>query len=152
MNNYPLTLLYDASCPICQREVDHLKARNHQALLHFIDISGVAFDSQPYGVSQSEMMRIIHAQRPDGSMLTGVAVFRLAYAAVGLGWLTAATAWPVLKPFCDWMYLHFARNRYRLSGQLSGLLLDALFHIPAKRAERHSRACKDAACKLPHSV
>lgn len=145
MTNYPLTLLYDESCALCKLEIDNLKARNQQGLLRFIDVSGHDFDAQPYAVSQQEMMQIIHAIRPDCSMAKGVEVFRLAYGAVGLGWITAATAWPVLKPLCDWAYLHIARNRYRLSGSMSGLL----FGIAARRAERRSRACKNGACKMP---
>lgn len=142
MNNYPLTVLYDASCPLCQLEIDNLQARNHRELLRFVDIAGKQIAAAEYGATQAEMMRIIHALRPDGSLVKGVEVFRLAYAAVDLGWITAPTAWPLLKPLFDWAYPHVARHRYRLSGKLSGLL----FLIAARRAERRSRSCKDGVC------
>ena len=145
MQNYPLTLLYDESCPICKLEVENLKARNRQNHLQFIDVSVPDFDTSPYGVSQEEMMAIIHAVKPDGSLVKGVEVFRLAYTAVGLGWITAATAWPIFRPISDWAYRHIARNRYRLSGRFSGIL----FRLAAKRAEQRSRACHDGLCKAP---
>ena len=34
-----LTLLYDASCPVCSLEMDHLRARNLAGTLAFIDMS-----------------------------------------------------------------------------------------------------------------
>jgi predicted DCC family thiol-disulfide oxidoreductase YuxK len=144
MSNYPLTILYDESCPLCKLEIDNLKARNHRALLNFIDVSDENFDGVNYAATREHMMEIIHAMKPDGSLIQGVEVFRLAYSAVGLGWITAATGFPILKNFFDWTYPYIARNRYRLSGRFSGLL----FQIAAMRAERRSRACKNGVCDL----
>ncbi|MFZ6657627.1 thiol-disulfide oxidoreductase DCC family protein [Undibacterium sp. TJN19] len=144
MTNYPLTLLYDESCPVCKLEMDNLKARNTRGLLKFIDASASDFDASPYGISQKEMMRVIYAVKPDGSLVHSTEAIRLAYAAVGLGWLTSASGWPVLKPVFDWAYLRLANNRHLLSDKLSGLIL----LIAAKRAERRSRACKDGACPI----
>ena len=36
---YPLTLLYDAQCPVCALEMDHLRSRNDAGRLRFVDIS-----------------------------------------------------------------------------------------------------------------
>lgn len=148
MNNYPLTLLYDESCPLCKLEIDNLKARNNKDLLRFIDVSAEDFDDSAYPASKKDMMDIIHAIRPDGSVAKGVEVFRLAYAAVGLGWITAPTGFPILKPLFDWAYIRIARNRYRLSNRFSG----CLFKIAAERAARHaqhqSQQCKDGACHV----
>lgn len=144
MSNYPLTLLYDESCPLCKLEIDNLKARNEKNLLKFVDISGNDFDTSPYGIPQAELMRVIHAIKPDNSVVTGVAVFRLAYEAIGLGWITAPTGWPLLKPLFDWLYLRFADNRYRLSSRATGYL----FEVAAKRAEKRSRRCKDNQCAV----
>jgi len=149
MNNYPLTLLYDESCPLCKLEIDNLRARNDQDLLRFIDVSAEDFDDSPYPASKKEMMDIIHAVRPDGSMAKGVEVFRLAYGAVGLGWITAPTALPLLKPLFDWAYVHVARNRYRLSNRFSGFLFKIAADRAARRAVQQSQSCKDGACHLP---
>ena len=151
MNNYPLTLLYDESCPLCKLEMDNLRARNTQDLLRFIDVSAPEFDDNNYLASKKEMMDIIHAIRPDGSMVKGIEVFRLAYGAVGLGWITAPTKLPVLKPFFDWAYVHVARNRYRLSSRFSGVLFKIAADRAAKRALKQSQQCRDGFCDIKSS-
>jgi predicted DCC family thiol-disulfide oxidoreductase YuxK len=119
---YPLTLLYDGACPVCNLEMDNLKARNTEGLLRFVDISVPQFDATPYGASITDMNALIHALRPDGSLVVGVEVFRLAYSAVGLGHVTVATGWPLLRPLADAAYAVFARNRYGFSKAFLPLL------------------------------
>ena len=56
--------------------------------------------------------------------MRGLEVFRRAYDAVGLGFVLAPTAWPVLRPIADATYRWFARNRVRL-GRLFGRSYDS---------------------------
>ena len=51
----------------------------------------------------------------DGSVLRDVAVFREAYALIGLGWLYAPTAWPLLAPLVNGLYGLWAAARLRLT-------------------------------------
>ncbi len=141
-NNYPLTLLYDGACSVCNLEMDNLKARNTEGWLHFVDISIPFFDASPYGASLEQMNGLIHAQRPDGSLVIGVEVFRLAYGAVGLGHLTAPTAWPVLKPAVDAAYAVFARHRHTISRVAAPLIT----HLAAQRAARRTQQCVTGTC------
>ena len=133
-DNYPLTLLYDGACPVCNLEMDNLKARNCAEQLKFVDISAPFFDATPYGATLADMNGLIHAQRPDGTLVVGVEVFRLAYGAVGLGHLTAPTGWPGFKPAIDAAYAVFARNRYGFSAAFMPLLE----RLRALRAARRS--------------
>lgn len=144
MNPYPLTLLYDGACPVCAVEVEHLAARDTQHRLRFIDISVAGFDPQPYGVPLADMLAAMHAVRRDGTVVRGVEVFRLAYAAVGLGWITRPTGWPLLKPFFDRAYAVFARNRYRIPRSVA----DFLFSMAAKRAVKRTQACRNDRCEI----
>jgi predicted DCC family thiol-disulfide oxidoreductase YuxK len=41
--DYPLTLFYDADCPVCSLEMDHLRARNDAGKLRFVDIAVPGF-------------------------------------------------------------------------------------------------------------
>jgi predicted DCC family thiol-disulfide oxidoreductase YuxK len=143
--HFPLTLLYDGACPVCNLEMDNLKACNTARLLKFVDISAPFFDAAPYGASLAAMNGLIHAVRPDGSLVIGVEVFRLAYGAVGLGHLTAPTGWPLLKPAFDAAYKVFARNRYGISSAVGPVLT----RIAAVRANRRSQACAKGACDVP---
>jgi predicted DCC family thiol-disulfide oxidoreductase YuxK len=157
--NYPLTLLYDGACPVCNLEMDNLKHRNTEGLLVFIDISLPEFDPLPYGATLAEMNGLIHAMRPDGSLVVGVEVFRLAYGAVGLGHLTGPTAWPGLKPLVDTAYAVFARNRYGFSRAFMPLLTAlgnaraarrrAGVEAAAQNALASAAACQSGQCELP---
>ncbi len=137
---FPLTLLYDGACPICNLEMDNLKHRNTAGLLAFMDISSPEFDARPYGATLAEMNGLIHAVRPDGSLVVGVEVFRLAYGAVGLGRLIAPTAWPWIKPLVEAAYAVFARNRYGFSRAFMPLLTA----LRAARATRRGASVKVA--------
>jgi predicted DCC family thiol-disulfide oxidoreductase YuxK len=80
-----------------------------------VDIADPSFDPSVYGRSLEQLMGTIHGVGPDGVLVSGVEVFRRAYAAVGLGWLLAPTGWPVLRPLFDLAYRAFARVRPMLS-------------------------------------
>jgi predicted DCC family thiol-disulfide oxidoreductase YuxK len=53
----------------------------------------------------------------DGEVLRDVAVFRRAYALVGLGWLYAPSGWPLVSSLADWAYGLWAAWRLRLTGR-----------------------------------
>jgi predicted DCC family thiol-disulfide oxidoreductase YuxK len=148
-HHYPLTLLYDGACPVCNLEMDNLKARNTAGLLVFVDIAVPLFDPTPYGATLEAMNGLIHAMRPDGSLVIGVEVFRLAYGAVGLGHLTAPTAWPLLKPAFDAAYKVFARNRYGFSKAMMPALTRLRSLRAAKRAATQHEA---AACNATQAA
>lgn len=141
MKNYPLTLLYDSACPICKSEMDALRERDaQQGRLRFIDIAAPGFDAAPYGATLAQLNAVIHGVTPDGRVLSGVEVLRLAYAAVGLGWLLRPTGWPVLKPLFDRGYAVFARHRYGFSAVFAPLIEQ----VVAQRTARRMRRCRDA--------
>jgi len=93
---YPLTLFYDAACPVCALEMDHLRERNREGRLVFVNIAAPGFDPAPYGVSCADMDAEIHGLCADGTMLRGVEVLRLAYDAADLGWVLRPTGWTPL--------------------------------------------------------
>lgn len=145
-NDYPLTLLYDGACPVCRLEMDRLAQRDTLKRLVFVDIAAPDFELARYagdsGVTLEDMNLLIHAMLPDGTLVAGVEVFRLAYGAVGLGLLFAPTALPLLKPLFDGGYAAFARNRYAVSAVLGPLLV----RVAAARAATRSAACTEGAC------
>lgn len=122
--DWDIKLLYDGECPLCVREVRMLERFNKKSLfgakpgkLALADIAAPGFDAQVYGRSFEELMGQIHGVLPDGRLITGMEVFRRAYAAVGLGALAAPTGWPLLRPLFDLFYRWFARNRLRITGR-----------------------------------
>ncbi|MDY7107308.1 MAG: DUF393 domain-containing protein [Planctomycetota bacterium] len=113
-----LTIFIDGECPLCRREARTLERLDRgRGRLKLVDITDASFDPGRFGRSVDQMMAAIHGRLPDGTMITGMEVFRRAYAAVGLGWLLAPTAWPGLRRLFDRLYAWFARNRTRLTGR-----------------------------------
>jgi predicted DCC family thiol-disulfide oxidoreductase YuxK len=146
---YPLTLLYDAACPVCALEMDHLRARNEAGRLVFIDISAPGFDPAPFGATLAEMDAEIHALRADGQLMKGVQVLRLAYEAVGLGWVMRPAGWAPLRGPADVAYRLFARHRRTIS-RAAAPLIDGVRVLRAWQAARRMRRCAQGACTVNH--
>ncbi|MDA0837227.1 MAG: DUF393 domain-containing protein [Planctomycetota bacterium] len=115
-----LRILYDGDCPFCKREAAWLQRLDKKKKLEFKDIARPDFNPSDYGLTHERVQTSIHGILPDGSMIHGVAVFRSAYKAIGLGWLLAPTGWPGLRKVSDAAYTFFAKNRIRLGNLFSG--------------------------------
>lgn len=114
MNKWQFKLLYDGDCPLCLKEVNWLRKYNHHERLILENISDKDFNAGKYNKTINELMGSIHGVYPNGKIISGMEVFRQAYRAVGLGWIFAPTAWPVLKIFFDISYKIFARYRIKI--------------------------------------
>ena len=145
MKTYPLTLLYDAACPVCSLEMDHVWERNSAGRLAFIDTTAPGFDAAAYGTTLSELQAQIHGVLPDGSHLIGLAALREAYAAVGLGWVLKPTAWGALAPLADAGYRVFARHRQRIS-RTAAPLIAAMRAVRARRVAKAMAQCQAGTC------
>jgi predicted DCC family thiol-disulfide oxidoreductase YuxK len=143
-NHYPLTLLFDGACPICRLEMDRLAQLDGLRRLAFVDIAVPGFDATNYGAKVEDMQSLIHAVRPDGTLVVGVEVFRLAYGAVGWGLLFAPTALPGVSSIAERAYAVFARNRYKVSSLLQPLLARM---AAAQAARRTAGACAGDVCE-----
>ncbi|RZI86734.1 MAG: DUF393 domain-containing protein [Rubrivivax sp.] len=153
---YPLTLLYDASCPVCRLEMDELRRRDVAGRLVFADMSAPGFDLTahwPAGTaheppSMLALNAALHGIGANGMVYTGIETIRLAYAGVGLGWLWAPTAWPVLRPAFDLSYRLFARHRHAISARLAPLV-----HLIEQRRARarmgRMQRCHEAQAHSP---
>ena len=121
MDRWELKVLYDGQCPLCRKEADLLRwldGGRRRLLLE--DLSSPDFEASKYGATIEQLMDQIHGVLPSGRLVKGMAVFRRAYDAVGLGWLLAPTNWPILRGFFDAGYEWFARNRLWLTGRFGG--------------------------------
>lgn len=113
-----LTLLYDGGCPLCLREVNFLRKRDQHSRIAFVDINASDYSPEQHqGISYRQAMGRIHAIQGNGTVLKDVAVFREAYRLIGLGWLYAPTAWPIIGPLADWVYGLWAQWRLALTGR-----------------------------------
>lgn len=148
MSAYPLTLYYDASCPLCNAEMSNLMLRNDAGRLAFVDASADGFASPVDGVDREQMMLAMHGVWADGRVSRGVDAIHEAYVAVGLGHVTAFTQWPIVSSALAWLYPRFARHRQLVPRWL----VRALFEGPIRRSAQAAHArmnCHAAGCELP---
>jgi predicted DCC family thiol-disulfide oxidoreductase YuxK len=135
MASYPLTVFFDGACPICDREIALMRRLDRRRRLIFCDFSRPDYDLTSIAIPPAELGRIIHACWGDGTVITGVDVFRAMWEAVGLRFLARLTRFSLVEPIVVNAYAWFARNRLRLTGR--------------------SHTCAESACKSalsrPHS-
>jgi len=147
---YPLTLLFDGTCPVCTLEMDHLRERDAAGHLNLIDFTAPGFDPAPWGSTLEAMNAEIHGYTADGSAVRGLAALRLAYAAVDLGWVLKPTGIGPLRPLFDMGYRGFARHRRTIS-RLAAPLIDAVRRHRARRTLHRMASCRDGACAMRHN-
>ena len=126
---YPLTVFYDASCPMCANEMLSLRERDHGAHLEIVDCSAPEFDEEVLagtGITRAELMKRIHARDAHGRWLAALDAIEAAYRAAGLE--RAARFWGAreLRPLLDPLYRWIARRRQALS-RLGGARLASRF-------------------------
>jgi predicted DCC family thiol-disulfide oxidoreductase YuxK len=115
---YPITIYYDASCPLCTSEMQALKSRDQAERLMLVDCLRPDFADQATtqaGLSQRDLMQRIHAHDAAGRWLRGVDVFEAAYGAVGLRLLAFLWGCRLWRPLLDRLYPVIARHRQPLS-------------------------------------
>ena len=141
---YPLTLYYESACPLCNAEMSNLMLRNTEGHLRFVDVSAPDFSELPEGTTMEDLLELIHARTADGRVIKGVEVFRLAYQVVGLGWVSAAMRWPLLRPLAERGYPVLARNRHRIPRGLVRLMFEGAVRRAAERSA--AARCDAASC------
>lgn len=109
----PFEVFYDEQCPLCRKEINFIRRRDKQNRITLTDISAADFDAAETGKSLDELMREIHGRYGDGSLITGVEVFREIYQRIGLGFFVRPTRLPGIRWIMDRMYNLFAKLRYK---------------------------------------
>lgn len=113
-----INMLYDSKCNLCMMEVNYLSKKDKAGKIKFTDIEDPSYDpSDPANanIEYATGMKSMHAVLANGEVITGVAVFRELYSAIGLGWLYGFTKYPVIKPIMDSLYDSWAVYRTDLT-------------------------------------
>jgi predicted DCC family thiol-disulfide oxidoreductase YuxK len=141
--SWKIKLLYDGECPLCLREVSFLQKRDAgRGLVAFVDIAAENYNPEENGgISFAAAMGRIHAVLADGTILQNVEVFRQVYDILGIGWIYAATKWPVIGFLVDIIYEIWASWRLTLTGRpnLQTILAEHQKRLECNASNRCSR-------------
>lgn len=110
-----LTVLYDGACPLCRREIAHVKGlaqRRSDSGLCFLDISQQAEGSTAFAEDRAELLARFHVQRADGSRLDGAAAFVAMWSRLpGWRWLARLARLPGMLTLLEAAYRGFLKLR-----------------------------------------
>jgi predicted DCC family thiol-disulfide oxidoreductase YuxK len=131
---YPLTIYYDAACPMCKSEMETLKQTDYDNKLILIDCSNIDLETPAScPVTREAMMERIHAIDANGKWIKSVDVFEAAYAASGFNRLAKIWGSQTLRPILSRAYPWVADNRHWLSRSPLPYLLNKALRMCANK-------------------
>lgn len=134
---YPLTIYYDASCPLCSAEMHTIKETDFENKLILVDCSNDSFNEPAFCPTDKEtMMARIHAQDAAGQWIKGVDVFTVAYSAAGFNSLSKFWGSSMMRPILTRAYPLIADNRHWLSKTPLPYLFNKLLRMCAPTSSK----------------
>ena len=116
-----LTVLYDGSCPLCQREMSVYRGLQPNTPVCFADVSDTTL-ALPSGTTREQLMARFHVRGSDGRLLSGAPAFLELWAALpGWRWLALAGRLPGAAWAMERLYRFFLRWRPALQRWASRL-------------------------------
>ena len=120
-NTPALTVLYDASCPLCRREIGVYRGLQPNTPVCFADVSDTTL-ALPSGTTREQLMARFHVRGSDGRLLSGAQAFLALWAALpGWRWLALAGRLPGAAWAMERLYRFFLRWRPALQRWASRL-------------------------------
>lgn len=145
-SDLPLTVYFDASCPMCHSEILNIKAHDAKDHLRLVNCSDPGFDDTAFweeDVTLEDMMTRLHVRDRQGAWIKGAAAMELIYRAAGMQRM--ARLWAPDKPLGR-LYPWIARHRQALSITGMSLLFALWTRCAAWRAYRQTRKCGAGKC------
>ena len=150
---YLLTVYFDASCKLCNSEMQNIKLHDIENRLMLVDCSAPEFDDGPFlmeGITRDVMMNCLHVRNDQGVWIKGVAAFEVIYRSVGMVSIAKLWGHPITRPLAERAYPWVVRHRHFLSR----LGLHKLFNLwsrhAARQADKRSRQCSEGKCSITH--
>ncbi|MFQ3235874.1 MAG: putative DCC family thiol-disulfide oxidoreductase YuxK [Paraglaciecola sp.] len=132
-----LTIFYDAKCPLCTTEMNHLKEYDKNNVITLVDLHQQDFANLYPEIKFIDAMNILHGAY-NGKLLLGLEVTHRAWTLVGKGFWVAPLNWPVIKQLSHWVYLGLAKYRHPISTTLAKAF--------PKLFDKASAQCRSGTC------
>ena len=148
---YPLTVYYDASCRLCDSEMQTIKIHDAAQRLILVDCSSSDFDDTHFrsgGITRKDMMSCLHVRDSAGVWIKGVAAFEAIYRTVEMPVLANLWGSRFTRPLMEFIYPWVARHRQLLSWTGMPVLFTLVGKYEARRAHKRSQRCNDGQCTL----
>ena len=117
----PLTVLYDAACPLCRREIGVYRGLRTTAPVCFADVSDPA-STLPIGTTREQLLARFHVSDRDGRLLSGAQAFLALWSELpGWRWLARVGRLPGAAWAMERAYRLFLRVRPALQRWASRL-------------------------------
>lgn len=146
-----LTVFFDASCKLCNSEMQNIKLHDIADRLTLVDCSAPEFDDGPFmleGISRIAMMNCLHARNDLGEWIKGVAAFEVIYRSVGMASIAKLWGHPLTRPLAERAYPWVVRHRYFLSRIGLHKLFNLWSRHAARQADKRSRQCSEGNCSI----
>lgn len=148
---YPLTVYFDASCSLCNSEMQNINIHDKAQHLILIDCSATGFDDTPYlsdGITREKMMACLHVRDAQGTWIKGVPAFELLYRTIGMPVLANFWGGRLTRPLMERIYPLVARHRQLISRTGIPILFELWGKSEARRAQKRSRQCHEGKCSF----
>lgn len=110
----PITVYFDAGCPICSKELKHLKSRKQTGKVVYFEVtSQEQFEKEVVGLGFIDVMKVIHGKDADGHVYQGVDVFSELYARTNLQFVAVLLKAPFIAPLAKFLYKIWAKRRFK---------------------------------------
>ncbi len=74
-NKTALKVYYDGLCKVCSKEINHYKKQRGANRIQFIDIFSSGFNAASEKLDPTQIHKVMHVRRQDGSVATRVDAF-----------------------------------------------------------------------------
>lgn len=103
----PVSVFFDGSCPLCQREVRMYRKIASSVPIHWIDVSSTLQENTT-GRSCAELMTRFHVRTADGVLLSGARAFIALWLLFpGWRWLGRLGSLPLMPTVLELLYRGF---------------------------------------------
>ena len=111
-NKNPVTVYFDGLCVVCAKEIQHYQQQKGAEKIRFVDITKNSFNAAAEGLDPSEVHRVMHVRRADGSLALKVDAFIEIWQQLPrYCWLARWASRPALRRVLDLGYQAFVVAR-----------------------------------------